>query len=294
MIVLTTPTGQIGRLTLARLLDADAPVRVIARDPDRLPAGVRDRVEVVAGSHGDAEVVAKAFAGADTLFWLPPPNPTAPTLDAAFVDFSRAAAVALRDAAIERVVAVSALGRGTSLAHHAGHVTASLAMDDLLAATGVAYRALTMPSFMDNLLRQTEPLGAQGTFFTPNDGTHAAPTCAVTDIAEVAARLLLDTTWTGVDEVPVLGPEDLSYDDMARIMSEVLDRPIRHTSLPPAQFKSFMTATGMSDAMAQGLVDMARAKDSGLDNATPRTAGTASPTTFRQWCEDVLRPALKA
>ena len=33
----------------------------------------------------------------------------------------------------------------------AGYVTASLAMDDLIAGTGVAYRALTNPSFMDNI-----------------------------------------------------------------------------------------------------------------------------------------------
>jgi len=53
MIVLTTPTGRIGRPTLDRLLAASAPVRVIVRDPSRLPATVRDQVEVVPGTHGD-------------------------------------------------------------------------------------------------------------------------------------------------------------------------------------------------------------------------------------------------
>ena len=40
------------------------------------------------------------------------------------------------------------------MAGNAGLVTASLAMDDLIAGTGVSYRALAMPSFMDNLLGQ--------------------------------------------------------------------------------------------------------------------------------------------
>jgi hypothetical protein len=35
-----------------------------------------------------------------------------------------------------------------------------------------------------------------------------------------------------------------------------------------------------------------RAKEDGLDDGVPRTTGTASPTTFRQWCEEVLRPAV--
>jgi uncharacterized protein YbjT (DUF2867 family) len=118
--------------------------------------------------------------------------------------------------------------------------------------------------------------------------------CAVRDIAEVAARQLLDRTWTGVEEVPVLGPEDLSPDDMARIMSDVLQRPIRFQQVPAPDFKAQMTRLGVSDGVAQSLVDMARAKDAGLDNAVPRTARTSTPTTFRQWCEDVLKPAVAA
>ena len=37
-------------------------------------------------------------------------------------------------------------------------------MDDLIASTGVAYRALANPSFMDNLLRQVRSIRDQGVF----------------------------------------------------------------------------------------------------------------------------------
>lgn len=50
---------------------------------------------------------------------------------------------------------------------NAGLVSASLAMDDLIAGTGVGYRALTLPSFMDNLLRQVEAIRSEGVFFQP-------------------------------------------------------------------------------------------------------------------------------
>ena len=46
MTVSTTPTGQIGRQVLANVLDGTQPVRVIVRDPDRLPDQVRGRVSV--------------------------------------------------------------------------------------------------------------------------------------------------------------------------------------------------------------------------------------------------------
>lgn len=292
MIVITAPTGQIGRRLLSLVLSRDLPVRVIVRDPARLAPHVRERVEVVRGSHADAAVVDKAFAGADTVFWLVPADPRAASVDAAYVDFARPACAAFEAHGVKRVVGISALGRGVLPENGAGHVSATLAMDDMIARTGVAYRALTMPSFMDNLLRQVAPIKHQDTFFGPTTPDLRGPTCAVRDIADVAASLLLDTSWTGVEAVPVLGPEDLSSNDMAEIMSQVLETPIRYQQTPMDLFKSGLVERGLSEAMAQAMVDMAAAKNAGIDNAEPRTTRSTTPTTFRQWCEEVLKPAV--
>jgi uncharacterized protein YbjT (DUF2867 family) len=293
MIVVTAPTGQIGRGVVERLLAADAPVRVIARDPGRLAPEVRDRVEVVQGSHGDADVVDKAFAGADAVFWLVPADPRASSVEDAYVGFSRPAVEAFAKQEVGRVVGISALGRGTPVAGHAGNVTATLAVDDLIADTGVPYRALTMPSFMDNLLRQAQLIRDQGMFTSPIRGAVTAPSCATRDITAVAASLLLDDTWSGVDEVPVLGPEDLSWFDMATTMSRVLERPIRFQQVSGDDYTNRLTQFGMSDAMAQAMLDMVLAKDAGLDNGVTRTPETSTPTTFEQWCADVLKPAVQ-
>jgi uncharacterized protein YbjT (DUF2867 family) len=292
MIVVTTPTGQIGHQVLENLLGSDEPLRVIARDPSRLPAHTRDRVEVVQGSHGDREVVNEALAGADAVFWLVPPDFRAESIEAVYVDFSRPACEAFRRQGINRVVGVSALGRGTPWAASAGMVSASLAMDDLIASTGVGYRALTMPSFMDNTIRQVDAIKNQGMFFSPIAADRKLPTCATRDIAAVAAKLLLDDSWSGQGSVPVLGPDDLSYDDMAQIMSEVLGRPVRFQQITREAYKAGLTEHGMSEAMAQAMLDMMVAKDDGIDNAEPRTPESTTPTSFRDWCEDVLEPAV--
>jgi uncharacterized protein YbjT (DUF2867 family) len=294
MIVVTAPTGQIGHQVLNNLLASDEPIRVIVRDPSRLPAHVRERVEVVQGSHGDLDVVTRAFAGADSVFWLVSPDRHAESVEAAYVGFSRPACEAFKAQGVKRVVGVSAFGRGAPVAANAGYVTASLAMDDLIASTGVSYRALALPPFMDNLLRQVEAIKNQGMFFDIISGDLRQPTCATRDIAAVAARLLLDHSWSGVDSVAVLGPEDLSYNDMARIMSEVLGRPVRYQQIAGSALKATLTGFGMSDAMAQGMVDMIMAYDQGLAIAEPRTPESTSPTSFRQWCEEVLKPAVLA
>ncbi len=294
MIVITAPTGNIGRQVLGNVLAAGRPVRVIVRDPARLPAGIRDRVEVVEGTHRDPQVVGRAFKGADAVFWLVPPDPHAASVGEAYVGFTRPAAEAIRSQDIGRVVDITALGRGTGVADHAGLVTASLAMDDLIASTGAAFRALAMPSFMDNLLHQAHVIKDQGMYVNPISADLKLPTVAIRDIAAVAARLLLDDTWTGQDSVPVLGPGDLSNTDMAAIISEVLGTTVRFQRVPGQAYKDQFTGFGMSDAMAQGMLDMMIAKDHGLDSGVSRTPQNAidTPTTFRQWCEDTLRPAV--
>jgi uncharacterized protein YbjT (DUF2867 family) len=292
MIVVTTPTGLIGHQVLENLLDRGQPIRVIVRDPSRLPSRTLGRVEVFQGSHRDIDTVNKAFAGADAVFWLVPPDPHAESVEAAYVDFTRPATEALRSQGVKRVVGVSALGRGTVMARNAGFVSASLKMDDLIASTGAGYRALTMPSFMDNILRQAGAIKSQGIFFSPISGDRKLPSVATRDIANVAAKLLLDPSWSGNGSVPVMGPQDLSFNDMAQIMSEVLAKPVRFQQIPGEAFKARLTGSGMSQAMAQGMLDMAMAKNEGLDNAEPRTPESTTPTTFRQWCEEVLKPAV--
>ncbi|MFE3650687.1 NAD(P)H-binding protein [Streptomyces sp. NPDC057579] len=298
MIVITTPTGQIGGRLLEILL-ADRrtrgeELRVIVRDPGKLPAAVRAHVDVVTGSHDDAEVVDRAFAGADAVFWLVPSTTQAPSLDAMYSGFTRAAAKAFTTHKVGHVVGVSALGRGTPVADRAGHVTASLAMDDLIAGTGVAYRALANPTFFDNLLWQAASLRDHGVFTETGAADRKAPRAATRDIAAAAAGLLLDRSWTGTGEVPVLGPEDLSPNDLARIMSDVLGRPIRYERQTFDAARAAYTGHGLEGPVTQGFLDMMRAKDDGLDDGVRRTPQTASPTTFREWCEQVLKPAVQA
>ena len=147
MIVITTPTGQIGRQVLAGLLERGEAVRVIARDPLRLDVRVRDRVQVIQGSHDDPAVLDGALKGAEGLFWLVPPDATAATSEEHYLRFARPAAVAIRRHGVARVVGISSAGHGWPA--RAGILSAAFAMDAEIERSGVAYRALSMPFFME-------------------------------------------------------------------------------------------------------------------------------------------------
>jgi len=292
MIVITTPTGDIGRRVLDRISGSGQPARVIARDPARLPARVGARVEVVQGSHGDAGAIAKGLAGADSLFWLVPPAPFSypGSAEQYYLDFTRPVCEAIRGREV-RVVGVSTLGHGYQ--GNAGLLSAALAMDALIEGTGVAYRALALPFFMENLLRQAEAIKEQGTFSMANTADRPLPAVATRDVAAVAAALLLDPSWSGQASVPVAGPDDLTPDDMAEVISETLGRTIRYRQAPVAGRQAVLLQRGASQAMAQDMADMIEAQNSGIYDAEPRDPNAAAPTSFRQWCRDTLEPAVQ-
>ena len=292
MILVTTPTGDFGARVLRRVLDAGRPVRVVLRDPSKLPDGVEGRVEVVEGSHADAGTIGRAPDGARGVFWLPPGPPDSPGPETAYPGFSRAFADALPGSTATHVVGVSALGRGWPTP--SGHAAASVRMDDLIGATGVSYRALARASLMDNLARQAAPIRETGAFHQPTPGDLKLPHVAKADVAAVAARLLLDPDWRGVEDVPLRGPQDLSFDEMAAIMTEVLGRPVAFRAVPMEDFGPMMRSMGASEGMARAYVEMLTAKNEGMDTAGESGTRADTPTSFRQWCEDELRPIIEA
>src|SRR5215468_2759457 len=118
-ILVTTPTGKIGQRVVRELLAPEFSVRVIARDPARLPAQVREQVEVVRGSTDDVAVLCRALDGVEALFWCVPTESLQETdVERHYEGFACAALRGLRQAGTPRVVTISAGGKG--LARHAG------------------------------------------------------------------------------------------------------------------------------------------------------------------------------
>ena len=293
MIVVTTPTGRVGRQVVDNLLDNTDAIRVITRDPSRLSARVRERAEVAQGPSDDIDVVTEAFDGAECVFWLVPPNLRAGRPEDYYLDFTRPACEAITSQGVRRVVGISTLGYGYP--GNAGILSAALAMNELIEHTGVSYRALAMPYFMENLLGQAGTVRSQGVFSLANAADRPLATVAVADVAEVAAGLLLDRSWKGQGSLPVAGPDDhLTPAGMAQVLSEVLDRPVRFHQISIADHQAMMLRHGVSKPWAQGVADMIKAQNDGIYARKPRTTQLATPTSFRQWCVGVLKPAVLA
>ena len=187
---------------------------------------------------------------------------------------------------------MSVLGRGTELSKKAGPISASLSKDEEIEKSGVDYRALWCPALMDNMLSNVQSIKQQGVFFSPSRADMKTPQVSTKDIGAMGAKFLLDRTWTGQGGSAVLGPEDISFNDMAAIISDVLGKTVRYQQVPADAYKAQLIQYGANEIFAQGIVDMLIAKDNGLDNVELRTTQNTTPTSFHQWCEEVLKPAV--
>ncbi|MET3588670.1 hypothetical protein ABID21_004808 [Pseudorhizobium tarimense] len=99
--------------------------------------------------------------------------------------------------------------------------------------------------------------------FWPTPGDLKEPACAKHDVAAVAARLLLDPSWSGVDSIPMIGPEDISFDETTAIISDVIGKPVQYHLMSMDDLKAMMIKQGASEGMAQAMVNMMTAKNEG-------------------------------
>jgi uncharacterized protein YbjT (DUF2867 family) len=291
MIVVTTPTGQIGSQLVRRLLGQEQKVRVIVRDASRLDDSVREQIEIVVGSHDDPAVLDRALPGAQALFWLVPPNPRAPSAQAHYLHFARAGAAAVARHDVGHVVGVSSAGHGWPTP--AGVLSAAFAMDAELSASGAAYRALSMPFYMENLLRQIDAIREQGAFHLTCAPDLPLATIATRDIAGSAVGLLTDLSWTGQENLPVFGPDRLTPDGMAEVISQELGRPVAYRRMGIDDYASLLRSQGAGEQTVKDITEAFAAQDHGIYDEDWAAAEPA-PTDFRTWCRNVLKPAAEA
>ena len=96
-IVVTTPTGNIGKALTGHLMEAGHEVVLPCRNPDKVEDFTRRGARAVKGSLEDQAYLTETLRGADALFWLTPPDFEAADFRAQQNRLGRAAAGAIRE-----------------------------------------------------------------------------------------------------------------------------------------------------------------------------------------------------
>jgi uncharacterized protein YbjT (DUF2867 family) len=222
VIALTGVTGTLGGRVAARLSAAAAGrLRLVVRDAGRAPRLSGAEVVENPGGYADGAGLRAALAGADTLFLVS----AAEAEDRLQQHLTAVEAAAA--AGVQRIVYTSFVGADrpeptfTLVRHHA-------ATEDAIRATGVRHTVLRHSMYADFVpffaTREegraviAAPAGEGRTGFVSRD-----------DLADVATAVLLrDDGELDGQAFAVTGPEALTMDDAARVLSEITGLPAEY------------------------------------------------------------------
>ncbi|KAJ5612591.1 ergot alkaloid A [Penicillium lagena] len=145
--------------------------------------------------------------------------------------------------------------------------------------------------FMENFSedpRFTETIKTKRIIYT-SAGNGKIPFVSVDDIARVAFRSLTDKKAHNTDHV-LLGPQSISHDQVAEILTQTMGFKVTHINLPPKDLvRHLVEDLGMDTEWAQMTADMDDSiikpgLEDRLNHAIKNVTGVP-PRTFREFCQ---------
>ena len=283
MILVTGATGTIGR-EVVRLLPAGPAVRIMARQPARVPRAAKG-AQIVHGDFADPASLTAALDNVHTAFLVTKPD--GPD-DARFLEPARAAGV-------RHIVKLSAAAVADPRADDliTRHQRRN---EELLRASGMDWTLLRPRAFMSNTLSWARSIRADQVVRAPY-GTSLNACVDPRDVAEAAVRALTGAAGKHAGRAYTLtGPQALSASHQTAQLAELLGQELRFEELSPQQARTALVARYPAD-IADALLESARRQQSGskavVDPTLPGLLGRPA-RTYRDWAADHLnafRPA---
>jgi uncharacterized protein YbjT (DUF2867 family) len=295
MYVVIGATGHTGTVVAEKLLAKGEKVRVVGRDERKLQRYKQRGAETFVGDVTDASAMARAFSGAEAAYVMVPPNMSSPNVLAYQERVNNALAAALENNGVRHAVALSSIGADKS--EGTGPVLGLHSLEQKLEgipALNVLF--LRAGYFMENVLPQVGIVQSVGKMAGPIRPDLAQPMIASRDIGAYAAEALGRRDFQGKQKRELLGARDVTYTQVAKVVGAAIAKPdLTYQQLPPAQLKPVLTQMGMSPNMADLLLGMSEALNSGHMRALePRSAQNTTPTTIETFVTEVFVPAYRA
>jgi len=231
-VLVTGATGRQGGAAVDALLASGHQLRALVRDPatEAARALAARGVELVAGDFAEKNSLLRACTGVDAVFAV-----TTPFGGAVDPDRERHQGRALVEAAKAtgepHFVYTSAANadRDTGIPHF----QSKREVEQFLIGSGLPYTIIAPASFMENLLTPPRLMALEdGLIGSPFSDDHRVRAIAVEDIGRFAALVINQPDRFLGRRIDIAGDESTGV-EMARVLTDVLGRPIRHVTLPP-------------------------------------------------------------
>lgn len=282
-IAVTGATGNVGRPLVETLLAQGHAVRAIGRDAGRLQPLVDRRAEACVGSVEDAGFLTRAYAGADAVWVMIPPDMRSNEQLARAERISKAHAAAIRESGVGHVAALSSIG--AHLETGGGIVDTLRVLErEMAALSGANVKVLRAAYFMENVWPQMDILKNLGFLGGPVAPEVTFPVVAARDVAAVAANRLAARDFDGHSVEYVLGPRDISYREITAELGEALGRDLRYLHVPDSDARIGLKHMGLAGDFIHMVLEFSRALNQGIaQDHHVRTPDNTTPTDIREF-----------
>jgi uncharacterized protein YbjT (DUF2867 family) len=291
MYVVTGATGHTGNVVAKALLSRGEKVRVIGRTAERLKALAAEGAEPFAADLADAAGVTKAFAGAKAVYVMLPPNPASYDYRSFQNRVADAIAAALRSTGVTHAVTLSSIGADKP--DKTGPVVGLHYLEQQLnCIDALNVLHLRAGYFMENTLAQIGIIQKMGMAVGPLRPDLKLPMIATRDIGEAAADVLLSLDFRQKQARELLGQRDISMSEVAQSIGSAIGKPgLRYIQAPDEQLRPALVQLGMSSNMADLLLEMSAALNSGHMRALEqRSAKNTTPTSYETFVREEFLP----
>jgi uncharacterized protein YbjT (DUF2867 family) len=277
MILVLNAGGNIGNELVRELHSRSADFVAGFRSAEQVSVANSEGTKAVVADYSRPETLHTAFAGVKKAFFVTPPALNLEELEGNVLEAARAAGV-------EHLVKMSVWGADTGAfvfakPHHA--------VEKRIEASGIPYTFLRPTGFMQNMLGNAPTIKSQGAYYLPAGDARVAE-IDYRDIASVAAVALTEDGHTG-KAYELSGPEAMNHTERAKILSEVLGKPIAYVSPPDADWKKTMLGYGLPEWQVDGLLDLLRYYKTGQSERVSPAVETVTgvrPISYRQFAQD--------
>jgi uncharacterized protein YbjT (DUF2867 family) len=291
MYVVTGATGNTGNVVAKALLSRGEKVRVIGRTAERLKAFGAEGAEPFAADLTDAAGVTKAFVGAKAVYVMIPPNLASSDLRSFQNRVTDAIAAALRSTGVTHAVTLSSIGADKP--DKTGPVVGLHYLEQQLnCIDALNVLHLRAGYFMENTLAQIGIIQKMGMAVGPLRPDLKLPMIATRDIGEAAADLLLSLDFRQKQTRELLGQRDISMSEVAQSIGGAIGKPdLRYIQAPDEQLRPALVQLGMSSNMADLILEMSAALNSGYMRALEqRSAKNTTPTSYETFVREEFLP----
>jgi uncharacterized protein YbjT (DUF2867 family) len=241
------------------------------------------------GDLQDANFVNRAFEGTTAAFCIIPGNPHSDDLRQYQQSIARNYVNAVKENDIKYVVLLSSIG--AHLHNGAGVIDGLSDMEQYFSELkNVNVLTLRPTYFMENTLMQVDIIKQMGMMGSPLNGDLKFPMVATKDIAAVAVKYLQNLNFKGHTVEYILGPRDISYNEIAQIVGQQIDKPdLKYVQFSYEDAQKAMIQSGISQNVASLLNQMTECANNGkLFSDYKRTPDNSTPTDYKEFSKVVV------